>query len=301
MTYPPGPPGSPGYPQAQQPTTQFSAPTQQFGKVPDPVSPPQGPSPLPLYLTATIAVLGLAVYLSSFGPLFTASTDFFTPSMLDIGISASILAGLLAAVALMPRQKVAPGIIAVLSVLSFLLVIAIVLTAPDGVAIDWGMYLIIAFTVLQSIIAVAVLLFDAGVITPPAPRPRYEQQYGSYGGPYYGQLPHGGPHQQQGPQQQRPGYPSPYGGYPGGPSTGGYSTGNAAQPGTQSGPPTPPTGFPAYGQPPSGAHSAATPSQNTQAGGQNQQGQQAGQNQQGQTPGQQESPSSSAQSAPPPS
>ena len=29
MTYPPG---SPGYPPAQQPTTQFVAPTQQFGK-----------------------------------------------------------------------------------------------------------------------------------------------------------------------------------------------------------------------------------------------------------------------------
>ncbi len=32
MTYPPG---SPGYPPAQQPTTQFAAPTQQFGKLPE--------------------------------------------------------------------------------------------------------------------------------------------------------------------------------------------------------------------------------------------------------------------------
>ena len=33
MTYPPG---SPGYPPAQQPTSQFAAPTQQFGKLPEP-------------------------------------------------------------------------------------------------------------------------------------------------------------------------------------------------------------------------------------------------------------------------
>jgi len=98
--------------------------------------------------------------------------------------------------------------------------------------------------VVQAIVAVAVLLFDAGVITAPAPRPRYEQpQYGQYGvpGPYYGQPHQPGPPHQQGPQlqQQRPGYPPPYGGgYPGGPSAGGFPAGQ------QGGPPTPPSGFP---------------------------------------------------------
>jgi hypothetical protein len=252
MTYPPG---SPGYPPAQQPTTQFAAPTQQFGKVPEGGPAAGGPSKLPLYLTAAVAALGLAVYLSSFGPLFTASADFFTPTMLDLGVVASILAALIAGVALVPKQTAAPSLVAVLSVLGFLLVVAVVLTVPDGVSIDWGLYLLLAFTVLQAIVAVAVLLFDAGVVTPPAPRPKYEQQqqYGQYGGPgpYYGQPQgqpqhQGGPQHQQG-QHQRPGYPSQYGGgYPGGgPSTGGFSGG------PQGGPPTPPTGFPTYGQPPS--------------------------------------------------
>lgn len=249
MTYPPGGPG--GYPPAQQPTTQFSAPTQQFGRAPDAgLGGGAEASKLPVYLTAAVAALGLLVYLSSFGPLFTANTDFFTPTLLDIGIVAALLAGLLAGVALIPRQKAAPGTVAALSVLSFLLVIAIVLTAPDGVSIDWGLYLIIAFAVLQAIVAVAVLLFDAGVITPPAPRPRYDHQYGQYGGGhYYGQPHHGGP-PQHGPQQQRPGYG--YGGYSGGPSTGGFPAApQGGQGGSQSGPPTPPTGFPTYGQPPS--------------------------------------------------
>jgi Family of unknown function (DUF5336) len=256
MTYPPG---SPGYPPAQQPTTQFSAPTQQFVKAEPAPAAPAGPSQLPMYLTVAVVVLGLAVYLSSFGPLFTSGAEFFTPTLLDLGVVAAIAAGLIAGVSLLPKQNALPALVAVLSVLAFLLVIAIVLTAPEGVSIDWGLYLIIGFTVIQAIVAVAVLLFDAGVITPPAPKqPRYDQQYGQYGGPgapYYGQLPQGGPPQHQQQQQghaQRPQYPSPYGGgYPGGgPSTGGYSGGQ------QSGPPTPPTGFPTYGQPPS--NSSAT-------------------------------------------
>jgi hypothetical protein len=274
MTYPPG---SPGYPPAQQPTTQFAAPTQQFGKLPEATPAAEGPSKLPVYLTAAVAALGLAVYLSSYGPQFQASADFFTPTLLDLGVVASLLAALIAGVGLVPKQKTSPALVAVLSVLGFLLAIAIVLTAPEGVSIEWGLYLIIAFSVVQAIVAVAVLLFDAGVIAPPAPRPRYEQQqYGQYGGPgpYYGQ-PQPGPSHQQGPQQhqQRPGYPSPYGGgYPGSTSTGGFSGG------PQSGPPTPPTGFPTYGQPPSGNASSSAPTT--------------------QVPAQ---PSSSSQSGPPPS
>jgi hypothetical protein len=278
MTYPPG---SPGYPPAQQPTTQFAAPTQQFGKLPEPTPAAEGPSKLPLYLTAAVAALGIAVYVSSYGPQFSsAGTDLFSPTLLDLGVVASLLGGLIAGVALVPKQKAAPALVAVLSVLGFLLAVAIVLTAPQGVEIEWGLYLIIAFSVVQAIVAVAVLLFDAGVITPPAPKPRYEQQqqYGQYGapGPYYGQ-----PHQQPGPppqqhQQQRPGYGSPYGGgYSGGPSSGGFSAGS------HSGPPTPPTGFPTYGQPPSsGNASNASNAPTTQVPAQ---------------------PSSSAQSGPPPS
>lgn len=276
MTYPPG---SPGYPPAQQPTTQFAAPTQQFGKLPEVAPAAEGPSKLPLYLTAAVAALGLAVYLSSYAPQFQATADFFTPTLLDLGVVASLLAALIAGVGLVPKQKTSPALVAVLSVLGFLLAIAIVLTAPEGVSIEWGLYLIIAFSVVQAIVAVAVLLFDAGVITPPVPKPRYEQQqYGQYGSPggYYGQPHQPGPPHQQGPQQpqQRPGYPSQYGGgYPGGPSSGGFSAGPQ-----QSGPPTPPTGFPTYGQPPSGGSSSSAPTT--------------------QVPVQ---PSSSAQSGPPPS
>ncbi|OBG18405.1 hypothetical protein A5765_04680 [Mycolicibacterium celeriflavum] len=289
MSYPSGPPGSPGYPPAQQPTTQFSAPTQQFGKAPDVGSAPGGPNKLPMYLAIAVAVLGLAVYLSSFGPLFTISASEFgglgsisgSSFGLVLAVAAALLAGLLAGTSLLPRQSVSTSWYAVLAVVAFLLVIAEVINRPSGAAIDWGLYLIIAFTLFQAIVAVAALLFESGVITPPAPRQKYDQPYGQqYGGPgpYYGQQPgqhHGGP-------QQRPGYPSTYpGGYPGGPSTGGYlaapqqshqqghqqqSQQQSQQQGQQhgqQGPPTPPTGFPTYGQPPS--QSAHTSTQATQA------------------------------------
>ena len=248
MTYSPG---SPGYPPAQQPTTQFAAPTQHFGKA-------EGSSKLPVYLTAAVAVLGLAVYLSSFGPYFTGTigAELFTPVPLYLGIVAAVLAGLLAGASLVPKQAAANAVVAVLSVLGFLLVLGIVITAPNGVSLDWGLYAIIAFTALEAIVAVAALLFDAGVIAPPAPRPEYEQQqYGQYGGPggYYGQHAqhHGGP-----PQQQRPGYPTQYGGPRGGPSTGGFSA-----VGPSSGTPTPPTGFPSYRQPQQPSSSSAPTTQ----------------------------------------
>ncbi len=143
------------------------------------------------------------MYLSSYGPLFAAGADFLTPTLLDLGVVASLLGALIAGVGLLPKQKPAPALVAVLSVLAFLLVIAIVLTAPAGVDIKWGLYLIVAFSVVQAIAAVVVLLYDAGVLTPPAPRPRYEPpQYGQYGapGPYYGQPHQPGPPHQQGPQ-----------------------------------------------------------------------------------------------------
>ena len=239
MTYPPG---GPGYP-SQQPA-QYSAPTQQFDRVPESApAAPAGPSKLPVYLGAAVAVLGFAIYLTSFGPLFGGLTA--TPGIFLI--IAPVLAGLLAGVSLLPKQDDRSAIAAVLAVLGFLLVILVVL--GDGSSIEWAFYPFIVFSVLQAIAAVGKLLLDAGVISAPTPKPKAEpQSYGHYGAPspYYGQPPYGGP----APQQQ--GYAPQYGGYQSGPTTGGVPAlgrPNAPQNGPHSGPPTPPTGFPAFGQP----------------------------------------------------
>jgi len=264
MSYPQGAPGGPGYPPAQQPNAQFGAPTQQFAKLPD--ADAARMNKLPVFLAAAIAAIGLLVYLASFGPQFTARSEFFvmTPFRGDLAVAAAVLAALIAGVGLLPKQTARPALVGVLSLLSFLLVISIALTAPSVVTIGWGLYLVVALTAIQSIIGIGALLIDAGIITARAPRPRYEQQqYGQYPGAYYGQPPgqpqHGAPTHQQAPPQQRPGYPSPYGGSgypPTGPSTGGFP---AVSPSEDSGPPTPPTGFPTYGRP----SSSNTPSSNT--------------------------------------
>ncbi|MCH9766613.1 MAG: DUF5336 domain-containing protein [Actinomycetia bacterium] len=281
MSYPQGAPGGPGYPPSQQPNPQFGAPTQQFAKLPDSDAP--GLDRLPAYLAAAVFALGLLVYLASFGPQFTAGTEFFiTPFRIDLGVVASLLAGLIAGAGLLPRQTARPAAVGVLSLLSFLLVISILITAPRAVTIGWGMYLVVACTAIQAIVGVGALLLGAGVVTASAPRPRYEQpqQYGQYPAAYYGQPPgqpqHGAPAYQQGPPQQRPGYPSQYGGggNPGnGPSTGGFP---ASAPSGDSGSPTPPTGFPTYSRPSPGdaptaeassAHQTSqTPTQQTAEG-----------------------------------
>jgi Family of unknown function (DUF5336) len=239
MTY------SPGY-QSAPPQPQYAAPTQQFDRAPEAAG-PAGPSKLPLYLGIAVAVLGFATYLSAFAPVFGGQAGAALPTFFLV--ISPLLAGLLAGVSLLPKQNDKSAVAAVLAVLGFLLLILVVL--GDGPTIDWGFYLFIVFTVLQAIVAVAKLLLDAGIITAPAPKPKYEQPaYGHYGPPagYYGQPPQGGPA-----QQQRPGgYAPQYGGYPSNSSTTGFPAlgqQNAPHNGPQSGPPTPPTGFPAFGQP----------------------------------------------------
>ena len=258
MSYPSGPPGNPGYPSGP-PAAQYNAPTQQFGQAQE--TAPVGPSKLPFYLDIAVAVFGLAIYLTTFA--FENGTA--------LGPLLGILAGLLAGVGLVPKQKSRYAIVAVLAVLGFLVVLAGVITAGAG-NLGWASYLLVAFTLLQAIVAVAALLLDAGVITAPVPKPKYEQQpYGQYGapGPYYGQpqgQPQHGGHPQQGSAPAARRLPAaavrrllrtarrPV-----------ASPAQAPQgPPHQSGPPTPPTGFPAFGQPQGGPPSSPTQSYETQ-------------------------------------
>ena len=246
MTYPPNPPTNPGYPMPQQ--------SGYGGPVPGYLPTGAGPSRLPVYLTGAVVALGFGAYLASFGPLLRINTDIgpfggaeFTASGLSYWTVAALLAALLAAVSLLPKAAGAakPGegrpyaaTIAVSAVLGVLLVIAQVVNRPAGFSIGWALWLVLFFTALQAIAAVAALLFGTGVLTAPAPRPRYEP-YGQFGPPgsYYPGVP--------GPAQGGPGYPTPYAGYP---------PGGAAAEATD----TPPSGFPAY-SPPAG-QPAAPPS-----------------------------------------
>lgn len=235
MTYPPSGPGYPSYPPAQ----------------------PE-PSKLPVYLTTSVVVLGLAAYLASFGPVLTVTAvdagPFGGAELSGAGggypVVPSVIAALLAAVSILPKAKNYSPVVAAAAVLSVLLVIAHMVSKPPGFAIGWGLWLVLTFTLLQAVAASAAVLLEAGVISPPAPRVRYQypDQYAQYPQQFAGYY--GPPAQAPGVPAQHPGYQPQYGGgYPAGPPTGGFGSA-----GEQDGPPTPPTGFPSFSPPPSTSH-----------------------------------------------
>lgn len=258
MTYSPGnQPG--GFPPAQPPGS-YGAATQSFAPAAEP-----GPSKLPLYLSVAVVVFGLAAYLSSFGPVFTSSAELGPISVEATSgggvflTLATLLAALVAAVGLLPKARGYLAIVTILSVLGVLVVLGQLFNTSSYVTTGWAAWLVLAFAVLQAIVAIGALLLEAGVLSAPAPKPKYEQpQYGQYGPPggYYGQPTQQGPPPNVG--QQRPGYPSQYGGY-GNPATGGFGP-----LGPDNSPPTPPTGYPSFSPPPavgSGQHTAPVPAQ----------------------------------------
>jgi len=183
-----------------------------------------------------------------------------------------LFASLFAVVALLPKQANYTSTITVTAAVGFLLTIWALIKGADTAG--WALIVIVVLSALQTVVAIAALLLDAGVITPPAPRPKYDA-YQPYPGGYYGQPqftgppsgppgppapgPHGpptpGPQGPPAPGQQGFGPPQgmpQYGGYPGGGPSGGFPP-----KGQQAGPPTPPTGFPAYAPPPSAPAGAA--------------------------------------------
>ena len=243
MTYPSL---NPGYPAPQQ-SGGYGAPA--AGPY---AAAATGSNKMPMFLTAGAVVFGLAAYLASFGPLLSINTDIgpfggaeFTASGLSYWTVAALVASLLAAAGLLPKASDYTAIVAVVAVLGVLLVLGQAVNRPNGFSVGWALWLVLAFTLLQAIAAVAALLYTNGVLAPPPHRPRYEQQLGPYGPPpggYYGQ-----PGGQGAPQ--RSGYPTSYpppSSYPGA-TSGGYGQfdGPPARP-TDSALDTPPTGFPSF-------------------------------------------------------
>jgi Family of unknown function (DUF5336) len=243
--------GGPGYPGAQQ--SGAYAPTSQLAKV------DEGPSKLPSYLLGGVTILGLAAYLLSYGPLWKSGQFSDAPTL---GIIAVLFASLFAVVALLPKQANYAAVVTVTAAVGFLLTIWALING-SGTA-GWALIGIVILSALQTVVAIGALLLDAGVISPPAPRPKYDP-YQPHPGAYYGQPqftgPPSGPPGPPTPGPQGPPAPGPrgfgqphgmpqgmpqYGGYPGGGPTGGFPP-----QGQQVGPPTPPTGFPTYAPPPS--------------------------------------------------
>ncbi|WP_235628234.1 DUF5336 domain-containing protein, partial [Mycobacterium tuberculosis] len=222
MTYSPG---NPGYPQAQ-PAGSYGGVTPSFAHA------DEGASKLPMYLNIAVAVLGLAAYFASFGPMFTLSTelgggDGAVSGDTGLPVGVALLAALLAGVALVPKAKSHVTVVAVLGVLGVFLMVSATFNKPSAYSTGWALWVVLAFIVFQAVAAVLALLVETGAITAPAPRPKFDPygqygrygQYGQYGvqpGGYYGQqgAQQAAGLQSPGPQQspQPPGYGSQYGG-----------------------------------------------------------------------------------------
>lgn len=166
MTYSPG---NPGYPQAQ-PAGSYGGVTPSFAHA------DEGASKLPMYLNIAVAVLGLAAYFASFGPMFTLSTelgggDGAVSGDTGLPVGVALLAALLAGVALVPKAKSHVTVVAVLGVLGVFLMVSATFNKPSAYSTGWALWVVLAFIVFQAVAAVLALLVETGAITAPAPRP----------------------------------------------------------------------------------------------------------------------------------
>ncbi|WP_405178280.1 DUF5336 domain-containing protein [Nocardia sp. NBC_01377] len=207
---------------------------------------------LPFFLVVGVAALGVINFLLGFLPFF--GSEFVNPvtgAILAEGsanafearvtslLAVLLFAGVLAGLSLLPKQNW-KGVAAAASVAGFLGLVFQALFLGEGSALKIGAFLLLFLSFVQAAIAVAAVLFEAGILKPPAPKPvtppaqqgGYGQGYGQQG---YGQSqPGGGYGQAQGGQYGQPGY---------GPQSGTGAQYPAQQPYGQSQP-----SQPAYGQ-----------------------------------------------------
>ncbi|GGK49460.1 DUF5336 domain-containing protein [Nocardia camponoti] len=264
MSYPTGGSGynAPAAPQAPAAPTPGASAT---GGVSTPDANDGGFKGLPFILTAATAGLALLTFLLGFAPFWgvepvtigaTTVTSDKTFNLFETGGSATLiivlLAGLFAAVSLLPKQELL-GAAAATAVAGFIGLLVVAFLVNDEAVLKFGAYLGIFFSLLTAVAAIVGLLFKLGIIKAPAPKPAApQQQSGGYPGYQQGQQGYGQPGQQYG-QPGQQGYGQQ--GF-GGSSTGGqyptqspYGQSAPAQPGQQYGQPGQPGQQAGYGQP----------------------------------------------------
>ncbi|AYF73020.1 hypothetical protein D7D52_03105 [Nocardia yunnanensis] len=188
---------------------------------------------LPFFLTVGIAALGVINFLLGFAPYIGAksveiagtrvggdtSVGLFESPGTAALVTLLLLAGLLAAVSLLPRANTNTALVAAVSVAAFLAILFSSFDLGDSVTLKWGGWVILFLSFVQAVAAVLALLFEIGLVKAPEPKPAapqggYGQQPFSTTGPQSYQQPSFG---QQGGYGQQPQQPSfgQQGGQPG--------------------------------------------------------------------------------------
>ncbi|MFE5702673.1 DUF5336 domain-containing protein [Rhodococcus koreensis] len=182
-----------------------------------PAQPTAGGEPkgLGFFLLIGVAVLGVLNLLLGFAPYATLARESVNSFEANTdGLGLLFLGGLLAAASLLPKQSYA-GAAAAASVAGWVVALFVFLNvdADSG----WGAILILVLGFIQSVVAVAAVLFDIGVLKQPAPKPAAAAGFGQPGQTPqgYGQgAPQGygqGPQQSYGQQPQGYGQSAPQG------------------------------------------------------------------------------------------
>lgn len=136
-------------------------------------------------LTWAVTLLGVCSYLVSFGPMLNGFG-------IDWDVRFAVLAALLAAFGLLPRQPSASGfgkIVAALAAIGFLDAVSRVLVLPEGVQPGWAMWVVVVLNGLQAGAAVGALLTQPSASEEQqAWYAAYAEQYAQAAAQYYGQY-----------------------------------------------------------------------------------------------------------------
>ncbi|UGT39023.1 DUF5336 domain-containing protein [Nocardia yamanashiensis] len=184
---------------------------------------------LPFFLTIGVAALGVITFLLGLLPFVKQKKNLddidFSASLFSQGgttpLALLLLASLIAGLSLLTKQRYT-ALSAAAAVTGFLVVLFQAFSLPGYVELAGGGWVLVAFAFFTAAAAVVALLFELGIVKPPAPKPAAPQ--GGYGQPFSQTGPQG--YQQQGFGQQ-----GAFGQQPGQAP----SFGQAPQPGGQAG------------------------------------------------------------------
>jgi len=197
MTFPSS---GPGYPQGGGSQGQ-STPGPESGQFQRQDAPQQSSAGITMSIPVMLALATTLFGLVSYFIGFAEDAEYF-----DSASQFLLIGGLLAALRTLPKAPRVLPFAALLSVLGALWGLQLIVRAPEGSDLPGVITVLLILAIVQMLVALAALLFDHGVIKPPAPRAQSP----------YGQQPYGQPGQ--------PGQPGQFGqGQPQGPASGGFA------------------------------------------------------------------------------
>jgi hypothetical protein len=196
---PPHGPGTPGY-GPQSPgygVPPAPGPAVQAGQAGEGSQGEGSATGLPFYFNIGVVVLGVLSFFLGFLPYISGASAEFAGESISVSSAANffmtnglvstsllLVAALVAAVGMLPKQDIHVGAVASLSVVGFVSLLFQLVSLPGEAKLGIGLIIVLITSFLQAALAITALLFSSDIIKPPAPK---QPQYGYYGQGGYGQ------------------------------------------------------------------------------------------------------------------